>query len=73
MVQKPKHVFLGERQVTCMFCQHPEFWDREVKLNTTGMSLLGMDWANQAANGLVCTSCGYVQLFLNRDLRFRDA
>ncbi|MET7638146.1 zinc ribbon domain-containing protein [Streptomyces sp. NPDC005438] len=63
-------VFLGERQVHCQFCQHDSFDQREVKLNTTGMSLLNLDWANKSAVGLLCKECGYVHMFMNDRLRF---
>lgn len=35
-----------------------------MKLNTTGMELLDLAWANQSATGLVCAACGYVADFL---------
>jgi predicted nucleic-acid-binding Zn-ribbon protein len=68
--QKPAaHFFLGDRQIWCLFCQHDQFRRREVKLTTTGMSALNLDWANPSADGLTCTACGYVHLFDNDSLR----
>lgn len=50
---------------TCIACrQGKRFIRREIKLNTTGMSLMGLDWLNQAADGAVCELCGYVHSFL---------
>lgn len=63
------HFFLGERQIACLFCQHTEFRSQEVKLTTTGMSALNLDWANPSSVGLTCTQCGYVHLFVNDSLR----
>ena len=57
------------QQVLCMFCQHGEFRRQEVKLTTTGMSALNLDWANPSAEGLTCTRCGYVHLFSGEGLR----
>jgi hypothetical protein len=45
-------------------CGGREFYDREVKLNSTGMELVGLAWANQSALGLLCASCGYVHEFV---------
>ncbi|WP_424862800.1 hypothetical protein [Streptomyces sp. MMS24-I29] len=39
-----------------------------MKLNSTGMEFLNFGWANESATGLICWDCGYVQLFVNRDL-----
>lgn len=49
----------------CLVCRSELFFDREVKLNTTGAELFDLGWANQSATGLVCAQCGYVHLFLN--------
>jgi hypothetical protein len=52
------------RPLQCVVCGGREFWDREVKLNSTGMELLGLGWANQSALGLICAMCGYVHEFI---------
>jgi predicted nucleic-acid-binding Zn-ribbon protein len=54
----------------CQVCQAEHFFDREVKLNTTGAEFLDLGWANQSATGLVCARCGYVHLFLNNTIEF---
>lgn len=68
----PKLYYVGKKQLTCMFCQHDQFHIREVKLNTTGMSALNLDWMNSSADGLICAQCGYVHLFHDADLGYRD-
>jgi len=50
--------------LTCVVCRGRTFWNREIKLNTTGMEFLDLGWANESAVGLVCASCGYVHEFL---------
>lgn len=52
----------------CQVCSSELFFDREVKLNTTGAELFDFGWANQSATGLVCARCGYVHLFLNNTI-----
>jgi len=63
-------VTIGRTPFTCQVCRSEQFFDREVKLNTSGMEFFDLGWANQSATGLVCTRCGYVHLFLNDSLEF---
>lgn len=51
-------------QMTCEICGHDQFYQREGKISTTGMTLLDLDWLNQSANCVVCATCGYVHWFL---------
>ncbi len=53
----------AERYLTCLVCGGVDFGRREIKMNTTGMSFMGMDWANKAADGVICTRCGFVHTF----------
>ncbi|MER7622193.1 hypothetical protein [Streptomyces sp. NPDC126503] len=66
---KPLYAAIGEHPVLCVMCGRDTFRAREVKLNSTGMELFNLAWANESATGLICLSCGYVHLFVNRALR----
>lgn len=70
---KPVNAAIGERPVRCLMCSNDTFREREVKLNSTGMELFNMAWANESATGLICWACGYVHLFVNRGLRLSQA
>jgi hypothetical protein len=48
---------------TCLNCGEASFTEREVKLNTSGMSLMNLDWANKSGNGFICNACGFLQVF----------
>jgi hypothetical protein len=50
--------------VKCAHCGGGHFDDRSALLNTPGMTLLGLDWANESATLLICTTCGHVSWFL---------
>ncbi|MFI8323846.1 hypothetical protein [Streptomyces sp. NPDC085529] len=63
------HAAIGQRPILCLMCDGDAFRRREVLLNTTGMELFNMAWANRSATGLICASCGYVHLFVNPALR----
>src|SRR5262249_48030407 len=66
---KPVHATLRGVWIKCNFCQGDLFRDREVKLNSSGLEFMSLGWANESATGLICWNCGYVHLFVNRDLQ----
>lgn len=51
------------RALTCLVCGHTVFRRREVKLNSTGVSFFGYEWANESVAGLICAECGFVHHF----------
>jgi len=57
----------------CQVCQGEYFFDREVKLNSTGMEFFDLGWANQSATGLICGDCGYVHLFVGKSVELWKA
>ncbi|MET9859485.1 hypothetical protein ABZY93_09175 [Streptomyces smyrnaeus] len=59
----PWLVWVGPRQLHCPLCRGTLFWDREVQLNTAGMSFLNLDWANASATGVQCADCSRLELF----------
>ncbi len=60
----PRLATVHNRPLRCLVCGCGEFWDREVKLNSSGMEFLNLAWANQSALGLLCANCGYVHEFV---------
>jgi hypothetical protein len=54
---------VGGVELRCHHCQHANFSQRRVMLNTFGATFLGMDWANREAECYVCASCGFVHWF----------
>jgi predicted nucleic-acid-binding Zn-ribbon protein len=63
---------IGDRKVECVFCGADQFDKREIKLNTTGMELLDLGWANSSATGLECLSCGFVHTFTSKVRMWED-
>lgn len=58
-------VLVAGEPLTCLACRRgTEFAQREVNMNTKGMSFLGLDWLNRSADGAVCLTCGYVHVFM---------
>ncbi|MGY2702242.1 hypothetical protein [Nocardioides sp. HB32] len=65
-------VVLGNGKVlSCLVCGGVRFARREVKMNTTGMSFMDLDWANRSGDGAICQSCGFVHTFLDGNLTWR--
>ena len=55
---------IADKTVTCSHCGSTDFDEREGKVNTTGLTLLDLDWANRSALVLVCKRCGHLEWFL---------
>lgn len=47
----------------CVVCGGDQFTENAWKLQTTGMSLFDLDWANRDARCFVCVSCKYIHWF----------
>lgn len=52
-----------DKPIACLICAGEHFMTREIKLNSTGMELLELGWANASATGLICIGCGFVHEF----------
>ena len=50
-------------EIKCLICKNQFFDERKIQLNTTGMTLFGLDWANKNATVLSCKNCGYMHWF----------
>ena len=60
----PQAFELAGRRLTCDHCQQDTFFEGEAQLNTQGMTLLGLDWANRSATYFRCATCGKLHWFL---------
>jgi predicted nucleic-acid-binding Zn-ribbon protein len=60
------HVFIRPTQtfLACHVCSGLLFASREIKMTTTGMTLMDLDWLNRSAEGVICLRCGYVHTFM---------
>jgi len=60
------HVFIKPTRasLTCQVCAILVFARREIKMTTTGMTFLDLDWANRSADGAICVRCGFVHTFM---------
>jgi predicted nucleic-acid-binding Zn-ribbon protein len=61
-----QHYEVGGKRVQCPHCGGNNFDTGKALLNTTGLTLLGLDWANRSAYILICTACGHIDSFLQK-------
>ncbi|MEZ5097302.1 MAG: hypothetical protein R2731_15125 [Nocardioides sp.] len=57
-------VRIGGHGFGCLICGGSVFAKREIKLNTTGLTLFDLDCANRSSIGVSCCRCGYMHEFL---------
>ncbi len=62
----PKPVSVKGKKLKCNVCEHDQFTYRPSQLNTAGMSMLGLDWANKTAHCYVCKNCTHIHWFLEK-------
>lgn len=60
------HVFIRPTQtfLSCHVCSGLVFARREIKMTTTGMTFMDLDWLNRSAEGVICVRCGFVHTFM---------
>lgn len=63
--KEPTPVEIKGNPLVCPICNNDKFRTRSTLMNTSGLSFLGMDWANKEANNYICSNCGYVYWFFN--------
>ncbi|RFU36465.1 DNA-binding protein [Actinomadura logoneensis] len=60
----PKRYSLPNGQVlSCTVCRNERFDRASYKLNTSGMELMNLAWANKDATCMVCSECGHILWF----------
>ena len=60
---KPCEYEINGEPFECTHCRYTQFLKGEAMLNTAGMTLLGLDWANRTAVTLMCDQCGLIHWF----------
>ena len=54
---------LHGHKLTCPICGSTQFWTRKSLLNTRGLTLMELDWANKQAVNYICATCDYIMWF----------
>lgn len=57
----PRWAVLGEGDAPCTVCSFRQSVEGSARLNTRGLTLLGLEWLNQGARTKACLRCGHVR------------
>lgn len=57
------NVVIHGHALKCHHCEGHTFVESRAQLNTAGMTLLGLDFANKEAFTYACRTCGFVHWF----------
>ena len=52
-------------KLSCGHCRGEAFSYRTALLNTTGMTMLNLDWLNKSADVFTCSDCGHLEWFVD--------
>jgi rubrerythrin len=63
-MSESQKVELNGKELSCKHCGYDHFLISRAQLNTSGMTLLGLDFLNKSASVFICNECGYVHWFL---------
>jgi uncharacterized protein len=62
----PARYQAGGVQRTCTHCQGETFQSQEALLNTSGATLVNLDWLDKSGTALICENCGLIQWYAKR-------
>ncbi len=65
----PGEFSLSGRSIRCPHCDGSQFNAGEAQLNTALATFFKLDWTDESATILICTTCGQIQLFGRRPSR----
>ena len=65
----PSRYRAGGIEVHCSHCQATIFHESEALLNTTGATLIKLDWLDKSGTALICGNCGLIQWFAKKPER----
>lgn len=66
--KEPSEYRINDDLVECNHCRKTRFLQGSAMLNTAGMTLLGLDWANRSATTLMCDNCGLIHWFATKPI-----
>jgi hypothetical protein len=59
----PDGYSIAGRSVRCPHCTNTTFARGRALLNSAGLTLVNLDWADPAATILICSECGHIEWF----------
>ena len=66
------HYKAGGVQIRCTHCNGEVFGEHEALLNTSGATLVGLDWLDKSGTALICDGCGLIQWYAKKPERLYE-
>jgi hypothetical protein len=51
-------------RIACTHCKNETFYTHEALLNTSGATMMRLDWLDESGTALICANCGLIQWFI---------
>jgi len=64
--KEPNYYEIKGKPLACPICGYNRFLARETLMNTPGMTIMGIEWANKSAQNFICDRCGYILWFMDK-------
>jgi predicted nucleic-acid-binding Zn-ribbon protein len=63
---EPGEYSVAGRPIRCLHCGETKFAPGRALLNSRGLTLFNVDWANRSATTLVCAECGRIEWYAQK-------
>lgn len=63
---EPARYRAGGVSVRCTHCRGELFQEHEALLNTSGATLMNVDWLDKSGTALLCENCGLIQWYAKK-------
>ena len=61
-----KGYVIANKELLCPICKCDKFYKKNIKLNTTIASLVGIEENLSSINGYICSECNHIVTFVNQ-------
>ena len=61
-----KGYVIANKELLCPICKCDKFYKKNIKLNTTIASLIGIEENLRSVSGYICNECNHVVTFVNQ-------
>lgn len=68
---EPARYLAAGLPVFCPHCKGDLFQEQEALLNTTGATLVNLDWLDKSGMALLCEKCGLIQWYAKKPEKTR--
>ena len=66
MSVESKSYLIANKELLCPICKCDKFYKKNIKLNATIASLVGIEENLRSINGYICNECNHIITFVNQ-------